>query len=60
MPSEKSPSSASASAPQELKELREQAKEIGHRDVHLGQVLDSIIVRLGHLHGVDLNKEEGK
>ena len=59
MPQEKA-SSSSASAQQELKELREQAKTIGHRDVHLGQVLDAIIVRLGHLHGVDLNKEEGK
>jgi hypothetical protein len=59
MPQEKA-SSASASAQQELKDLREQAAAVGDRDIHLGQVLDAMIVHLARLSGVDLNKKEEK
>lgn len=58
MPQEKAASGATIA--QELKELREQAKGVAHRDIHLGQVLDGIIVHLARLHGVSLDKKEEK
>lgn len=60
MPQEKQSSSASSTVQHDFKALREQGKEIGQRDAHLGRVLDEIIVRLAQAHGVDLNTKEEK
>jgi len=47
-------------SPDEFAELRAQAAAVGVQDVHLGRVLDLIILHLGHAHDLDPAVEDAK
>ena len=46
--------------PSEFAELRAAVAAVSQQDVHLGRVLDMIVLHLGHAHGLDPAAEDAK
>jgi hypothetical protein len=46
--------------PGEFADLRAQAALIGQTDVQLGRLLDTLILHLGHAHGLDIAAEDAR
>lgn len=46
--------------PAEFAELRADVASVKERDVHLGRVLESLLLHLGHAHGLDAGVEDAR
>ncbi len=47
-------------SPEDFAELRARVAVIAQQDIHLGRVLDLLVLHLGHAHGLDPTVEDAK
>lgn len=57
---EQAPAVAMKMTPADLAELRGHVSLVAQQDVHLGRVLDALVLHLSHAHGLDPATEDAK
>lgn len=60
MTTEKTPAVEMKMAPEDFANLRADVASVKERDVHLGRVLDALLLHLGHAHGLDPAVEDAR
>ena len=60
MPTQETPPVEMKMQPEEFAELRARVAVIAQQDIHLGRVLDLLVLHLGHAHGLDPTREDAR